>query len=192
MRTRTCRWARAAFCWNRPSSPAWCSLPRSPPASARWWSPPAPATARRCWPPAAPGSPRSRRPRLCGTPRAACWRSCALGVSLVAGPLGAGWPPGAPYDVILIEGAVRDIPPAIGEQLHRQTGRLVTVCAGSRRPRPGGAGRGHSGRPADAADVRLRHAPDPQPACRPPASFSDRHVIESLCLAARCGREYRP
>lgn len=50
-------------------------------------------------------------------------------VTLVSGPLASGWPPGAPYDVILIEGAVRFIPPAIGEQLHRETGRLVTVCA---------------------------------------------------------------
>jgi protein-L-isoaspartate(D-aspartate) O-methyltransferase len=55
----------------------------------------------------------------------------APGVSLVSGPLAAGWPPGAPYDVILIEGAVRDIPPAIGEQLHKEIGRLVTVCLGS-------------------------------------------------------------
>jgi protein-L-isoaspartate(D-aspartate) O-methyltransferase len=55
----------------------------------------------------------------------------APSVNLVAGPLAAGWPPGAPYDVILIEGAVRDIPPAISEQLHRQTGRLVAVLTGS-------------------------------------------------------------
>jgi protein-L-isoaspartate(D-aspartate) O-methyltransferase len=53
----------------------------------------------------------------------------APSVSLVTGPLAAGWLPGAPYDVILIEGAVRSIPAAIGEQLHRETGRLVTVCA---------------------------------------------------------------
>jgi protein-L-isoaspartate(D-aspartate) O-methyltransferase len=52
----------------------------------------------------------------------------AAGVSLVTGPLAAGWPPGAPYDVILIEGATRDIPQAIGEQLHKEIGRLVTVC----------------------------------------------------------------
>jgi protein-L-isoaspartate(D-aspartate) O-methyltransferase len=51
----------------------------------------------------------------------------APSVGLVGGPLGAGWPPGAPYDVILIEGAVREIPPAIAEQLHRETGRLVAV-----------------------------------------------------------------
>ena len=55
----------------------------------------------------------------------------APSVSLVSGPLAAGWPPGAPYGVILIEGAVTDIPPAIGEQLHRETGRLVAVCTGS-------------------------------------------------------------
>jgi protein-L-isoaspartate(D-aspartate) O-methyltransferase len=52
----------------------------------------------------------------------------APSVSLVSGPLDAGWPQGAPYDVILIEGAVRSIPPAIGEQLHQETGRLVAVC----------------------------------------------------------------
>ena len=52
----------------------------------------------------------------------------AAGVSLVTGPLAAGWPPGAPYDVILIEGAVRDIPQAVGEQLHKEIGRLVAVC----------------------------------------------------------------
>ncbi len=53
----------------------------------------------------------------------------APGVSLVSGPLAAGWPPGAPYDVILIEGAVRKVPPAIADQLHKETGRLVTVCS---------------------------------------------------------------
>jgi protein-L-isoaspartate(D-aspartate) O-methyltransferase len=57
----------------------------------------------------------------------------APSVSLASGPLAAGWPPSAPYDVILIEGAVQEIPKAIGEQLHRQSGRLVTVYAGSER-----------------------------------------------------------
>ena len=33
--------------------------------------------------------------------------------------------------VILIEGAVRDIPPEIAEQLHRETGRLVAIRTGS-------------------------------------------------------------
>lgn len=53
----------------------------------------------------------------------------APSVSLVTGPLAAGWPPGAPYDVILIEGAVGEIPSAIDDQLHRETGRLVTVLS---------------------------------------------------------------
>lgn len=52
----------------------------------------------------------------------------APSVNLVSGPLAAGWPAGAPYDVILIEGAVRSIPKLIGEQLHQETGRLVAVC----------------------------------------------------------------
>jgi protein-L-isoaspartate(D-aspartate) O-methyltransferase len=51
----------------------------------------------------------------------------APGVSLVSGRLDAGWPNGAPYDIILIEGAVRVIPPAIGGQLRVDGGRLATV-----------------------------------------------------------------
>jgi protein-L-isoaspartate(D-aspartate) O-methyltransferase len=54
----------------------------------------------------------------------------APGVSLVSGPLAAGWPSGAPYDVILVEGAVRDVPPSLGEQLRKEAGRLVAVCMG--------------------------------------------------------------
>jgi protein-L-isoaspartate(D-aspartate) O-methyltransferase len=75
----------------------------------------------------------------------------APSVSLVAGPLACGWPPGAPYDVVLIEGAVRDIPPAVGEQLHRQTGRLVPVLTG-------GAGICHAVL-AEATTVGLRPQP---------------------------------
>jgi protein-L-isoaspartate(D-aspartate) O-methyltransferase len=55
----------------------------------------------------------------------------APGVSLVSGPLAAGWPAGAPYDVILIEGAVTDIPPAVSEQLREGGGRLVAICTDS-------------------------------------------------------------
>ena len=51
----------------------------------------------------------------------------APSASVVLGPLAPGWPSGAPYDVILIEGAVHDIPPAIGRQLRADRGRLVTV-----------------------------------------------------------------
>jgi protein-L-isoaspartate(D-aspartate) O-methyltransferase len=57
----------------------------------------------------------------------------APSVSLVSGPLAAGWPQAAPYDVILIEGGVPEIPKALGEQLHQQSGRLVAVCTGDNR-----------------------------------------------------------
>jgi protein-L-isoaspartate(D-aspartate) O-methyltransferase len=48
-------------------------------------------------------------------------------VSVVSGALSAGWPSGAPYDVILLEGAVREIPPALAQQLRNNGGRLVAV-----------------------------------------------------------------
>jgi len=51
----------------------------------------------------------------------------AGGVSLVEGPLAEGWKAGGPYDVILIEGAVPEIPPAVLDQLRGDGGRLVTV-----------------------------------------------------------------
>jgi protein-L-isoaspartate(D-aspartate) O-methyltransferase len=51
----------------------------------------------------------------------------APSVSLVSGPLAVGWPAGAPYDVILIEGAVPEIPAAFDAQVRRDGGRLVTV-----------------------------------------------------------------
>lgn len=51
----------------------------------------------------------------------------APSVSLVAGPLAAGWPANAPYDLILIEGAVPEIPATLKEQLHLEQGRLVTA-----------------------------------------------------------------
>lgn len=51
----------------------------------------------------------------------------APSVSLVVGPLEAGWPAGVPYDIILIEGAVQQIPAAVGAQLKAGGGRLATV-----------------------------------------------------------------
>ena len=48
-------------------------------------------------------------------------------INVVAGSLAEGWPSEAPYDVILIEGAVHAIPPAISKQLRIEGGRLVTV-----------------------------------------------------------------
>ena len=65
-------------------------------------------------------------PALLGLARTAL-ASEAPGVILVSGRLAAGWADGAPYDLILIEGAVREIPPAIAAQLRAGTGRLVTV-----------------------------------------------------------------
>jgi protein-L-isoaspartate(D-aspartate) O-methyltransferase len=57
-------------------------------------------------------------------------------VSVVHGPLRSGWPEQAPYDVILIGGAVCDVPACILDQL-AEGGRLVAVIAGE-----GGFGRG--------------------------------------------------
>ena len=51
----------------------------------------------------------------------------ALGdsVTLVEGPLSAGAPAGAPYDLLLIDGAVEQIPDALADQV-REGGRVVT------------------------------------------------------------------
>lgn len=48
--------------------------------------------------------------------------------SIVTGPLQAGWPEQAPYDVIVFGGAVALIPPPIVDQL-AEGGRLVAVVA---------------------------------------------------------------
>ena len=53
----------------------------------------------------------------------------ALGIAnatVVTGPLVAGHAAGAPYDVILIEGAIEELPEALGQQL-AEGGRLVAV-----------------------------------------------------------------
>ena len=54
----------------------------------------------------------------------------APSVTLNAGPLAAGWPSGAPYDLILIEGAVAEIPATVQAQLRGGSGRLVGVLCG--------------------------------------------------------------
>jgi protein-L-isoaspartate(D-aspartate) O-methyltransferase len=51
----------------------------------------------------------------------------APSVNFVFGPLVAGYPMSAPYDLVVIEGAVPAIPDAIAAQVSRQGGRLVTV-----------------------------------------------------------------
>ncbi len=54
------------------------------------------------------------------------------GVAVVAGPVTEGWAAAAPYDVILIEGAVEHVPEALAGQL-AEGGRLVAVLASGRR-----------------------------------------------------------
>jgi len=49
-------------------------------------------------------------------------------VSVVEGPMENGWPEQAPYDVIVFDGAISDVPFAIREQLS-EGGRLVAVIA---------------------------------------------------------------
>ncbi len=55
-------------------------------------------------------------------------RAAGAGVTLQQGPLAAGWAERAPYDLVLIEGAVRAIPERLARQV-AATGRLVTVMA---------------------------------------------------------------
>jgi len=47
-------------------------------------------------------------------------------VVIAAGPLIAGWPPGAPYDLILLEGATEIVPDELGRQL-KPNGRLACI-----------------------------------------------------------------
>jgi len=54
-------------------------------------------------------------------------------VSVVSGPLDQGWPPAAPYDVILLEGATETVPDALCRQL-KHGGRLVCVLGAGRAP----------------------------------------------------------
>ena len=67
-------------------------------------------------------------------PALAAW---APEVKLVTGPLDAGWPDDAPYDLILVDGAVGRFPPALARQLQPRSGRLVGVLQDA-------AGTGHA------------------------------------------------
>lgn len=49
-------------------------------------------------------------------------------VTIVRGPLTAGWPAAAPYDLILLDGAIEVVPDALGRQL-KPTGRLAAVVS---------------------------------------------------------------
>ena len=54
-------------------------------------------------------------------------------MTVVSGPLAAGWPALAPYDLILIEGAVPEIPPALAAQVHQESGRILAAINGAGR-----------------------------------------------------------
>jgi protein-L-isoaspartate(D-aspartate) O-methyltransferase len=75
-------------------------------------------------------------------------------VEAVNGPLAAGWPAGGPYDVIVIEGAVPEIPAILAAQL-APNGRVVAVLADD--GRQGGIGRAVLAEPAGSgyANVKL-------------------------------------
>jgi protein-L-isoaspartate(D-aspartate) O-methyltransferase len=52
--------------------------------------------------------------------------SGVTGVSVVSGPLPGGWPAGAPYDVIFLNGATEIVPEQLGHQL-KPDGRLAAL-----------------------------------------------------------------
>ncbi len=92
------------------------------------------------------------------------------GINLVSGPLAAGWPTEAPYDIVFIEGAVAVPPPAIAAQLRQEAGRLVTVIRGA-------TGTGHAVL-GEATPAGLQMRPEfdcatpPIPALLPAPTFS--------------------
>jgi len=65
-------------------------------------------------------------PALVGAARATLGDLGAANVSVVSGPLAAGWKQGAPYDAILLEGASEVVPDALLAQL-KDGGRLLAV-----------------------------------------------------------------
>jgi protein-L-isoaspartate(D-aspartate) O-methyltransferase len=69
---------------------------------------------------------------LAGTARANLSRLEAGNATIVVGPPEQGWPSQAPYDVILIDGMVAELPDRLTEQL-AERGRLVTIEAGKGR-----------------------------------------------------------
>ena len=92
--------------------------------------------------------------------------SVAPKVALQAGKLQAGLP--GPWDVILIEGAVSEIPSLIGATLNHQGGRLVTVLAP-----PGGSqgsrlGKGVLAEPINPGSPQVTLRAQPQFDCATP------------------------
>lgn len=66
------------------------------------------------------------------------------GVTLVGGRLRDGWAADAPYDLLFIDGAADEIPPALLAQMRRPGGRLVGVLRDAE-----GIGHGGVGEPID-------------------------------------------
>ena len=87
--------------------------------------------------------------------------SVAPNVVVQAGRLRDGLP--GPWDLIMIEGAVSEIPPAIGATLNHQSGRLVTVLAQS-----GGMGKGVLAEPINPGSPQVVLRAQPQFDCATP------------------------
>jgi protein-L-isoaspartate(D-aspartate) O-methyltransferase len=66
--------------------------------------------------------------KLAAAARAACAANGAASVAAVEGPLEAGWQAAAPFDAILFEGGIGDLPPAFATQVG-EGGRLLAVVA---------------------------------------------------------------
>lgn len=111
----------------------------------------------------------------------------APSVRLVSGPLPAGWPEGAPYDLILIDGAVPEVPDTLASQLNRETGRLVTIVAPSG-PGSGtnsGTISGMSGGPGGGM-YQSGHSGLAVQAEPTPAGVSVRPLFDCLCPVLPC------
>jgi protein-L-isoaspartate(D-aspartate) O-methyltransferase len=65
-------------------------------------------------------------PDLARQAEAALAKAVAGQVAVVRGPLAAGWPAAAPYDLILLDGAIEVAPDALGRQL-KPNGRLAAI-----------------------------------------------------------------
>jgi protein-L-isoaspartate(D-aspartate) O-methyltransferase len=65
-------------------------------------------------------------PDLARQAEAALTKASAGQVTIVRGPLTVGWPAAAPYDLILLDGAIEVAPDALGRQL-KPNGRLAAI-----------------------------------------------------------------
>ena len=61
--------------------------------------------------------------------------SGVAGVSLVEGGAAAGWAAGAPYDVVLLDGAAAEVPEALAAQVKPHGGRFVGIQSSGRTAR---------------------------------------------------------